>query len=354
MRALPKSAVQLTNGAPARDYDAENRELDVAITSARQTFRAVENLYADPKDAIEFPYAGVHRFVGRVAPGRLVFVMANTGQGKTTFMLDAFDRWAEAGYRMDFLGTEQEPDELRTKWSCLRVGVPPGIAVNREWNEVSNGEAMRERVVEDLAKLDDAYGMEVLFAPDKFINLEKVESAAQTAYERGSKILIIDHIDRVETGASDSEYMALKRLIRRLKELARDCRLVMVAASQLNRKGREGDRLAAYRPPQLQHMQGGGMKEHEADLVLGLWRPIRQKGSLEGVKEYRNLIAAVREGAAPPSTILEPDTMAVVLLKHRTRGAMEGERCKLRLHHGRLSDVPRPYTTRSAGDEEER
>src|SRR5690242_20030547 len=115
--------VRLVKGEPPeRDHDAEGRALDSAIVSAKQTNRAIENLYADPGETIRFPYADVHRFVGRIAPGRLVFLMANTGQGKTTFLVDVFDRWAAGGMRLDFIGTEQEPDELRTKWACVRVG----------------------------------------------------------------------------------------------------------------------------------------------------------------------------------------------------------------------------------------
>ena len=321
-----------------RDHERESATLDVAITSARQTSAAIKNLYADPGETIRFPYQGVHRFVGRIAPGRLVFVMANTGQGKTTFLLDTFDRWAASGMRLDFVGTEQEPDELRTKWACVRVGLPAGVAINREWAEFPEGEMWRERVAEDLAKLDDAYGSQVLFVPDKFITQPKIEAAAQRAFDRKSQVLIIDHIDRVETGANDSEYMAMKRLVRRCKELARDCNLVLVLATQLNRKGREGDRLAPYRPPRLEHMQGGGTKEHEADIALGLWRPIRTQRKTETPEEYKHALRLVSEGHEKPATILEQDTMAVVLLKHRTRGNFEGERCRLWLTHGRLED----------------
>lgn len=320
-------------------HDAANRDLDTAILSSQQTLEAVGNLMGDPNDAVRFPYDSLNAIVGKIATGRLVFLMANTGQGKTTLLLDAFDRWAQAGVRMDYLGTEQEPSELRQKWACLRVGVPAHVAINREWDDHRDGEAWKEKVWEDLGKLDDAYGDQVLFVPDKFITVGKIEDAAKRASERGAKVLIVDHIDRVETGATENEYLVLKRLTRRLKELARDCHLVMLVASQMNRKGREGDRLSAYRPPQLHHMQGGGMKEQEADVVLGVWRPIRQQVPGETPKEYKAAVLAAASGATEPQTVLEQNTMAVVCLKHRTAGGREGQRCKLHLEHGRLTDM---------------
>lgn len=330
------SHLTLMAGAP--DPDESNRRLDTRLESTRQTNRAIQNLYANPADAIRFPYAGVHQIVHQMAPGSLVFVMANTGQGKTTFMLDLLDRWAEAGVRVDYVGTEQEPDELRTKWACLRSDVPAGCAINLAWADYDDGELWREKVAEDLGRIDDAYGEQIVFHPDKFITLAKIEEAAKDAAARKSQVLIVDHIDRVETGAQDNEYLALKRIVRRLKELARDHRLVLVVASQVNRKGRDGDRLAVYRPPQLQHMQGGATKEHEADVVLGLWRPIRQRKTDEATKEFKELLAAASRGDVEPLSITEPNVMAIACLKHRT-DSHEGMRCKLHVRHGRLSEI---------------
>lgn len=321
------------------DRAAANAAIDMAIVSNEQTNSAIDLLYADPGQAIRFPHEGVHDLAGKIAPGQLVFVMANTGQGKTTFLLDTFDRWAGAGLRLSYLGTEQAPEELRTKWAALRLGIPAGVAINREWDTHPEGNAWQEAIVEELGKLDDQHGDQVLFHPDKFITLPKIEQAAQQAQTLGMQALVVDHIDRVETHATENEYLALKKVIRRLKELARDHSLVLVVASQMNRKGREGDRLSAYRPPQLHHMQGGGMKEHEADMVLGLWRPIRQVQAGETAKEFKALMAAARDGAIPPSDVLEKNTMAAVCLKHRTWGNREGERCKLQLLHGRLTDL---------------
>lgn len=323
-----------------------NSLVDASILSGEQTNKALEKLYGDPSTSLVFPYPPVHDIVGRVAPGRLVFVMANTGQGKTTFMLDLLDRWAEKGVKVDYLGTEQEPDELRTKWACLRSDVPAGCAINLAWADYDEGESWRERVAEDLGRIDDAYGEQIVFHPDKFITLAKIEQAAKDSSARGGQVLIVDHIDRVETGASENEYLALKRIIRRLKELARDHRLVLVVASQVNRKGREGDRLSVYRPPQLQHMQGGATKEHEADVVLGIWRPIRQRKNDETPDDFKSLLAAASRGDVEQLLVVEPATMALVCLKHRT-DSHEGMRCKLNVRHGRLSVIPErdQYTT---------
>lgn len=307
---------------------------------AQQFDRARSDLYVVPRVVVQFPYVTLHKIVGRLTPGRLVFVMANTGQGKTTFLLDVQDQWATTGVKIDYLGTEQEPRELITKWACLRADVPPGVAVGNEWDEYAEGEAWRKRVDAEIVALEMQYGETVKFSPDKFITLGKIEQAAKAAQARGADVLMVDHIDRVDVGDTAREYEALKKLIRRLKELARDHSLVLVVASQMNREARKADRLGAYRPPQLHQMQGGGTKEQEADVVIGLWRPLRGPNPGETTDEFKQKMAAAQAGHVQASDVTEPNTMAVVLLKHRTHGEREGNRCKLHVRHGRLSDIP--------------
>lgn len=316
---------------------AEEPETD---TAGEQFAKARAEIFAPPRVVVEFPYASLHRETDRLTSGKLVFVMANTGQGKTTFFLDVMDRWADVGVKIDYLGTEQEPFELITKWACLRVDVHPGIAIAKSWDAHPHGAEWQVRVDSEIANLHAQYGEQVKFSPDKFITLTKVEQAARAAQARGADVLFVDHIDRIDLERGDTEYSALKRLIRRLKELARDHGLVLLVASQMNREARKADRLGAYRAPQLHQMQGGGTKEQEADLVLGLWRPLRQQHEDETADEFKKIMAAAKAGHVQVSDVTEKNTMAVVLLKHRIFGERDGNRCKLHVRHGRVSDIP--------------
>lgn len=308
--------------------------------AADQFAQARTELDARPVVHVQFPYAPLHAMVGRMAAGSLVFVMANTGQGKTTFLLDVLDRWAEQDVRIDYLGTEQEPNELIRKWACLRADVPAGVAIGHEWDEYDQGARWKVRVIQQVHEIEGKFGTRVMFCPDKFITLTKIELAARRAHERGAHVLIVDHVDRIEVEGRETEYTAMKKLVRRLKELARDHNLVMVVASQMNREARKADRLGAYRAPQLHQMQGGGTKEQEADVVIGLWRPIRQPNPDESATDFKQLMSAASAGHVAANEVTEPNTMAVVLLKHRTHGERDGERCKLNVHHGRLSEIP--------------
>jgi replicative DNA helicase len=311
-----------------------------ALVAATQIEQARARLRDDPAGSVLFPFRDLDLLSGPVRPGRLVFVMANTGQGKTTFLLNLTRRLLRQNVPdpvcIDYLGTEQQPEELWTKLACLDAGVPPDIAINLAWDRWHNPNAIND-VDSALVDLQFMYGTtgRLKFVPDKFITLARVEEAARDAADAGHSLLIVDHIDRIETDGDD--YAAMRTLVRRMKELARDHDIVIIAASQSNRKGREGDRLAVYHPPRLETMRGGGVKEEEADIVLGLFRPIAERPPTLTAKEWTARLSSVRKGDVPASEIISTDRMGVCLLKHRTR-SNEGAQCYLRIDRGIATD----------------
>jgi len=341
----------LTNTARRRILTPDDEVLAQiqAHTLAEEQIRVAQaRLTASDAEIFRLPYRSVHEMVGQIRAGRLVFVMAHTGNGKTTFALDVLDHCAQSDIKCDYLGTEQEPDELWTKWACKRCGVPADIAINAAWDSYDDDLA-QTRVEQELVSLLIRYGDIVRFAPEKFVTLQAVEEAAQSAYSRGATVLFVDHIDRVEHEGDLSDFAAMRRLVRRLKELMRDCGLVGLVLSQVSREARGGDRLGAYFPPQIQHMRGAGTKEEEADVVLGLWRPLRDPIFQETAKEYQAVLRACRLGQRPVADILSVNLMGVVLLKHRTRSGI-GRQVTLTLRGGALCEAS-GYTPRTNPDE---
>jgi hypothetical protein len=86
-------------------------------------------------------------------------------------------------------------------------------------------------------------------------------------------------------------------------------------------------------------MRGGGIKEEESDVVLGLYRPIRDVLQTETIEEFRSLLARARSGDIKPTDVTSQDRMGIALLKHRVQ-SNEGDRCFLAVTGNRLSDIP--------------
>ncbi len=354
------TAVPREHGARPPSRLPSHREPPVALVRSSSEQRAYAEvvlakararIFHDASDSLVLPWPSAAALVGRMRPGSLVIVAAATGQGKTTFMLNLLNLLAQGEVPTDFMGTEQEPHQLLVKWAAMRAKVPVRVVEQMEWDTYPDQTA-QERVMEEADFVTAAYMLRdvVHFVPELFIDLEAIESAARSAATTGARVLMIDHVDRVETGGDRDAFAANQRMIRRLKELARDHDLVVLAASQLNREARAGDRLAVYSPPQLHHMRGGGTKEEEADIALGLWRPRRAMRVDESKDEFRALLKAARAGDVEPHLVLEQNTVGLQVLKHRADGAREGRETRLHIEGGVISDITekdRHQTTRS-------
>lgn len=304
-----------------------------------QISEAEDDLHDDAGTVLpRYHYDGLHNLVGALAPGRVTVIAANSGQGKTTFALDVMDRLASVpGSLLEHkpvyvLGLEQKPKELRTKWACLRADVHAKYAFEKSWHEVPNGDDLRARVAAEFSKQRTSPLVDrVIFDPADKINQAKLGMAAEKAYAAEAAVMIVDHIDRIEHGDGSNSYHELTETMRLCTEIADDANLHLLVFSQLNRQASIGDRLAKYQAPQMHHLFGGSVKEHEADVILGIHRPLRFDITAEEIKQARS-------GQAEVQSVLEPGCMCITVLKHRLRGESEGRRCHLSVHHGRLSD----------------
>jgi replicative DNA helicase len=180
-----------------------------------------------------------------------------------------------------------------------------------------------------------------LFAATRTINAKGLQRWTEWAVDHGCEFVMVDHIDRIAHGPGVNAFHEMSETVRLAKELAVEHRLVMLVASQV---GRPGDALEQFMPPALHQLRGGGTKEEEADTVLGVYRPLRASVSEQELK-------LVRQGLRDRDTVIEPNVMGVMVLKHRLDGPQAGKIVKLTVHHQRVTDVTSlperdRYTTR--------
>jgi replicative DNA helicase len=300
----------------------------------RAAAAATTDVEARDKGRVRFIPRCLHRITGYLPKGSLAILAAQTGLGKSTFLMSVLDDWIEAGYTVSMLGLEQEDWELRTQYACLRSGVPKQVALTNSWDEEEDGQAMHTRLHTELVRqLEEPLIDRLLFFPDRYLSLDALEQAAEEAKDLGSDILIVDHLNHME-GSSDPR--ELKRIVQRAKALAEQYKLLVLAAAQINRASYQGGhRLTRYMPAQLQHIMGGSAIEQNAVVVLNLWRPV----IVPVDKREKALIEMAKKGEIEPSLVLQPMKMGVVDLKNRIDGSLESKRCVLQLEpNGKLFD----------------
>jgi replicative DNA helicase len=296
---------------------------------------AYAGLELDARNVRRFRFRpeGLHQIARFLVPGQFWVVAAGTGIGKTTFLLSVADDFLIQGAKVAYLGLEMEPDELATAFACLRAQVPRWVAVENAWGEVPNGEDKFHRVREHIfAQAVRPLADQLKFLPHRYITPAILHEAAAEAHDWGADILIVDHINHVETEG----YNDFAKLVKLSKRIAEEYSLVNISAAQINRDAvRGGHRLTRWQPMQLHHIQGGGVIEQNAVVVLNPYRPL-----VTGTDETtKRLIKMAMKGDIEDTSVLQKDRMGVAVLKHRPRGDLVGQRTVLRFEHGKLLDL---------------
>lgn len=299
-----------------------------------QTEAAFWAMYESKADFPRLPWGDADAICGPLVPGDLVMVGARTGGGKTTLLLNLLDAWVAAGRTIAYLGLEQKPKELRTKWAALRAGVPPEVPLAHDldrWHRpLAEGLALVAREFAAIAAPEMKRRARILPVP--YVDAETLEKCAAWCAREGYQVLVVDHIDRVDHGEGRNPFAEMSYTIRRAKELAVEHKLVMLLASQAKRVA---DKLERFMPMELADLRGGGTKEEESDIVLTAYRPLRPDVD---PKE----LTAVRQGLASEESVIQPNVMGLKTLKSRRNGARTGRTCRLVVRHGRLEPLTIP------------
>ena len=317
-----------------RDEQLAEREAEAEREQLSQVYAANDAVGLPASAYLEWPWPRLAQVMGGMAPGTLGFVAAASGAGKTSFLLSAMRRWFTEGLRVYYAGLESEPHVLRTQWACRELGVDPGdVLTGRAREVIPDWPAVREQLRQEFKAQVKVAAMErVRFAPFRFVDLAVLDRMYREAFDFGTDVVVIDHIDHIDGGRGnlyESSVVAVKRLL----ILTQDYGLRTVAASQTNLSGAGNDPLRFHRPVQREHVKNGNHKLEVADWALGLYRPLRSDVTREAVTLWR-------EGTADLSTLLARGVTEMNVMKHRAYGDREGERIRLGFAKGEVLDEP--------------
>lgn len=327
-----RSSRRETNVKPALRLASDVEVPDADTMTEEQITGAIYRLHEDSRNFPRFPWADLNTLSGPMCPEDLVMVAARTGGGKSLFLQNLFDALICAGRRGLYVGLEQSPEILRIKWACLRTDVQPKLVLAPgELYKTPTWDAAMDKVQQDINgwQRSDAIRARAHFSATRKINAAGLQMWTDWAVERGCSFVIVDHIDRMEHGPGTNAFHEMSETVRLAKELAVRHKITMIVASQV---GRPGDALEQFMPPALHQLRGGGTKEEEADTVLGIYRPLRMNVTEQELKQ-------VRQGVRDRDTVIEPNVMGVMLLKHRLDGPQAGKIAKLGVRHQRVTDL---------------
>jgi len=196
---------------------------------------------------------------------QLVIVAARPSMGKTAFALNICEQSAvENKTGVLFVSLEMGQLELAERLLCSRSRV--------DGHKLRTGKHLGTREMAQLGKGYDDLRASPFFIDDTPARnmLQITANARRLKMRQNIGMIVVDYIQLIDSEETrDSRQEQIAKISRRLKTLARELHVPVVALSQLNRavENREDRR------PRMADLRESGAIEQDADLVLLLHRP---------------------------------------------------------------------------------
>lgn len=290
---------------------------------------------------IRWPWRAVNALAGPLAPGRLTYVAAFPGGGKTSFLTHCLYHWLSEGYTVTYLPLESDPGEVYTRLACLEVGASADEALSFRLSERKERGEQEAIVLHD--ELTIAYRLfrdrrvlldSLRILPLDTLTVKSFTRAVAIAEAMESALILVDHVDHAESDAGERapEIAVSNALQAEALRAAKRLSIPVVLATQLNSSRAGNDRLAHYRPPVADWLYNKAKKEQMGANILGLSRALKP-----GIPS--DWLSEVRAGTRPISDVILDNRMAVTGMKLRYGGAAKDRTVMLAYERGRLTDV---------------
>lgn len=293
-------------------------------------------------ELVSWPWQAVNDLAGPLVPGRLTYIAAFPGGGKTTFLTHCLHFWLKQGKKVTYLPLESDPAEVFTRLACLELGISADDALSKRLRtraEEGDEEATQQlddlkvmfRLMRERRDMLESLRVEPLEA----LTPASFREVIVTAKAMGSDLIVVDHVDHAEADehAPKAEISVSNEVQMDALRAAKGLHIPVVLATQLNSSRTGNDRLAHYKPPAVDWLYNKGKKEQLAANILGLSRLIKASATAD-------MLADVRAGTRPIEDVVLDHTMGVTGMKLRYGGGMKERTVKLRYDQGRITDYP--------------
>ena len=257
-----------------------------AIQEAGSDITGVRTLYSD----LDSKTAGFQK-------GDLIIVAARPSMGKTALALNlAMNSASVTPGAVAIFSLEMPAEQVATRILAAKSKVEiqklrTGTLNDEEWSRIN---IAAQELKKQNFYIDDTPGIKVS---------EMYAKARKLAQDKGLYMIVVDYIQLIQaTGKSDSRQQEVSEISRRLKAMARELGVPLIALSQLSRsvEARQDKR------PMLSDLRESGALEQDADLVLFLYRDAyynREETAENTREDVELLIAKHRNGATGKVTL---------------------------------------------------
>ena len=239
----------------------------------------------------------LNRAIRGFKKGKVYIIAGRAHMGKTAITLELIRQLAiTQKYKVLFYNLEMSNDQLMERILCSQAKVPYQTVLGRE-----PGETLPEEVWAKIMNAASAIYEAPLKMSDKVFQIDLMCNEIRREKNKGNvDILFIDYMQLIEaTENFHNNQECVQYVSRRLKLLAKELEIPIVALAQLNRsvEGRNDKR------PMMSDLRDSGAIEQDADVIMMLYREdyYRTEGEKDNLTEI--LIRKNREPGGSYDTI---------------------------------------------------
>lgn len=235
----------------------------------------------------------VDNLLGGFQRDDLIIVAGRPGMGKTSWALSAALNAARTGARVAVFSLEMGNNQLMQRF----VAAETGISTERlrlgklDDSQFALFTESIGRLSELPVHLDDGAELTPMALRTKCRRIQ---------HEQGLDLIIVDYLGLMTGGQRfDSRTLEIAFITRKLKQLARELHVPVIAVSQLNRdvEKRQDKR------PQLSDLRQSGSIEQDADVVMFLYRDEVYNPATEQPNQTEVIVAKHRNGPTGTATL---------------------------------------------------
>jgi replicative DNA helicase len=193
---------------------------------------------------------------------QMIIVAGRPGMGKTTFGINIAYRLAKfENTPVGFFSLEMSSTELTKKFAAIESQICNSRITNLD-----------EPILLDYFKKAQNIAQLPIYIDDKAgSTIDEIRSRAITMKRKHNvEIIFIDYLQLISSkGSKGTRENEISEISRKIKLLAKELNIPIVAISQLSRAVETADPKVPY----MHHLRESGSIEQDADMVLMLWRP---------------------------------------------------------------------------------
>ena len=230
--------------------------------SVLDMLREQENELKGEFSGCKSKYIDLDRVIVGFKNQQVAVLAGRPGMGKTTFGINIAYRLAKFDKTpVGFFSLEMSSVELTKKFAAIESQI-----CNSRIRELD------EKTLQEYFRKATAIGDLPIFIDDKpGATIDEIRARAITMKRKHDvKLIIIDYLQLITTKSrSGNREQEISEISRKVKLLAKELNIPIIAISQLSRQVEQSD----PKIPFLHHLRESGSIEQDADMVLMLWRP---------------------------------------------------------------------------------